>query len=163
MKILLKKDISFFKQNDLFEYRLFKNDSGHSWHGAIYCANLHGNSTQAIHELPDGYTPEDWNHESSYLSNKSSQFGAVSCSNCCTRRRHFLNWPADAFYSIQVKDKILWAYNRDSTIELRDYIASHDRDIYAYNWTFFLLHIPTSFKKRNIRDTVIKKLNKILK
>jgi len=62
VKIALKKDVPFFEQSDLFEYYLFKDSCGHNWHGATYYANLHGGSTAAIRDLPEGYVPENWNH-----------------------------------------------------------------------------------------------------
>ena len=61
-KIELKADVSFFKNNSLFDYQIFSDYSGHKWHAAIYFAGLHGGSVSAIHDLPEGYKPECWAH-----------------------------------------------------------------------------------------------------
>lgn len=162
VKISLKKDVPFFEESDLFEYYQFKDSCGHKWHGAAYYANLHGGCTQAIRELPEGYKPEDWNHSKYLTRSHSIDLGAISCSHCQTRQPYILQWPDDAFYSISIKGKSLWAFNRESAVELRDYIASSERKTNNYRWASFLLHIPTTFKKQNVRDNVVKKINKVL-
>ena len=162
VKISLKKDVPFFKKNDLFDYRVFKDSCGHKWHGAIYYTNLHGGSTTAIRDLPEGYKPENWNHSRYLMRNHGTDLGAISCSNCHVRRPYYLQWPNDAFYSIALKGEVLWAFNRESAVELRDYIASNERKTGKYKWARFLLHIPSIFKKQNVRDNVDKQINKIL-
>ncbi len=162
VRISLKKDVLFFEQNDLFEYAQFKDSSGHKWHGAVYYPNLHGGSTKAIRELPEGYKPKDWNHSKYLMRNHNTDLGAVSCSHCQTRKPYILQWPNDAFYSISIKGEILWAFNRESAVDLRDYIASGERKTEKYKWASFLLHVPTAFKKQNTRDNVVKKINKVL-
>ncbi len=96
------------------------------------------------------------------MRNHNTDLGAVSCNNCQTRKPYILQWPNDAFYSISIKDEILWAFNRESAVDLRDYIASGERKTEKYKWASFLLHVPTAFKKQNTRDNVVKKINKVL-
>jgi hypothetical protein len=162
VKIALKKDVPFFEQSDLFEYYLFKDSCGHNWHGATYYANLHGGSTQAIRDLPEGYAPENWNHSKYLTRNQDIDLGSFSCAHCQTRKPYILQWPSDAYYSISYKGEVLWAFNRESAVELRDYIASNERKTEKYKWGSFLLHIPTLFKKQNARDNVIKQINRVL-
>ena len=162
VKISLKRDVPFFEESDLFDYSLFKDSCGHKWHGAIYYANLHGGSTEAIRDLPEGYNPEDWNHSKYLTRNHGIDLGAFSCGGCQARKPYILKWPDDAFYSISFKGELLWAFNRESTVELRDYIASKERKTEKYKWAKFLLHIPTSFKKQNARDNVVKQINRVL-
>ncbi|TCK02592.1 hypothetical protein [Marinobacterium mangrovicola] len=162
VRITLKKDIAFFEESDLFEYYQFKDSCGHKWHGAVFYANLHGGSTEAIHELPEGYKPENWNHSKYLTRSQGTDLGSVSCGHCHTRKPYILNWPYDAFYSINVKNKTLWAFNRESAVDLRDYIESTDRKTSKYRWASFLLHIPTTFKKHSVRDSVVKKINRLL-
>jgi len=162
VKIALKKDVPFFEQSDLFEYYLFKDSCGHNWHGATYYVNLHGGSTAAIRDLPEGYAPENWNHSKYLIRNHGLDLGAFSCTHCQTRKPYILQWPSDAFYSISYKGEVLWAFNRESAVELRDYIASNERKTEKYKWASFLLHIPTLFKKQNARDNVIKQINRVL-
>ena len=86
VKISLKKDVPFFEESVLFEYQMFKDSCGHKWHGAIYYANLHGGSTEAIRNLPEGYKPENWNHSKYLYRNHGSDLGAVSCRKCHMRK-----------------------------------------------------------------------------
>jgi len=162
VKIALRKDVPFFEQSDLFEYYLFKDSCGHKWHGAVYYANLHGGSISAIRNLPEGYVPENWNHSKYLTRNHGLDLGAFGCTHCQTRKPYMLQWPSDAFYSISYKGEVLWAFNRESAVDLRDYIASTERKTEKYKWSRFLLHIPTVFKKQNSRDNVIKQINRVL-
>jgi hypothetical protein len=162
VKISLKKDITYFEDSDLFDYSIFKDSCGHKWHGAIYYANLHGNSTATIRDLPVGYKPDDWNHSKYLIRSHGTDLGAFCCDHCYARQPYILQWPKDAFYSISYKGEVLWAFNRESAIELRDYIASIDRETHNYKWASFLLHIPTSFKKQNARDNIVKQINRAL-
>ncbi len=163
VKISLKKDISFFEASDLFEYRKFKDSCGHIWHGAVYYAGLHGRSTQAIRDLPQGYEPENWGHSKYLMRNHGTDLGSVTCNQCHLRTPYILDWPHDAFFKISVKGQELWAFNRESAVDLRDYIESTERKTDQYRWSRFLLHIPTTFKKQNVRDSVVKKLTKALR
>ncbi|WP_325894996.1 hypothetical protein [Grimontia sp. NTOU-MAR1] len=160
VKISLKKDVPFFKQSDIFEYSIFKDGCGHKWHGAIYFANLHGGSINAITDLPDGYSPENWSHSKYLTRNHGLDLGAFSCSHCQTRKPYILQWPQDAYYSFSYKGEVLWAFNRESAVDLRDYIASNERKTEKFKWASFLLHIPTIFKKQNARDNIVKQINK---
>lgn len=162
VKITLKKDISFFEKNSLFDYSLFKDSCGHKWHGAIYYANLHGNSTDAIRDLPEGYEAEDWNHSKYLTRSHGTDLGAFCCNHCQTRQRYILQWPNDAFYSISYKGEALWAFNLESAFDLRDFIASKERETKKYKWASFLLHIPTLFKKQNARNNIVKQINRVL-
>ncbi|MDN7123448.1 hypothetical protein J6I90_00965 [Pseudidiomarina sp. 1APP75-32.1] len=162
VKIKFKKDVPFFEQSDVFEYAVFTDSSGHKWHGAIYFANLHGGSIDAINSLPDGYSPKNWAHSKYLIRNHNLDLGAVSCSHCHTRKPYILRWPEDAYYSISYKGEALWAFNRESAVDLRDYIKSNERKTEKYKWAKFLMHIPTVFKKQNARSNIVKQLNKVL-
>ncbi len=82
--------------------------------------------------------------------------------NCHFRGKHVLNWPSDAYFSIAYKSDVLWAFNRESALELKKYIQSNDRDTSKYKWSNFLLHIPSLFKQSGARDEVVKRLNGVL-
>ena len=161
VKISLKKDVPFFEESVLFEYQMFKDSCGHKWHGAIYYANLHGGSTEAIRNLPEGYKPENWNHSKYLYRNHGSDLGAVSCSKCHMRKPYTLQWPSDAYFSLPIKGEVLWAFNRESAVDLRDYIASSERKTKDHKWSSFLLHIPTTFKKQNVRGSVVKQIDRL--
>ncbi len=162
VRIHLKSDVEFFKKHKVFEYREFQDSCGHFWHGALYFQGLHGSPHQAIHELPDGYSARDWEH-SRYLCNRNGlRAGSIRCSNCQVRGMHMLNWPDDAYFSIAHRGHVLWAFHRESAVELMQYLLSDDRSISRYRWTSFLLHVPSVFKVRKARDAVVKQLCKLL-
>lgn len=162
VRIELKKDIKFFEDNDLFEYKIFSDSCGHKWHGALYFAGLHGNSTSAISELPDGYKREFWSHSKYLYRSHGTDLGSIRCTNCNLNKKHILKWPNEAYFSVEHKGEQLWAFNRESSVDLRDFIKSIERNVDDYKWRNFLLHIPTVFKKKNNRDIVVKKLNRLL-
>ncbi len=162
VKIEQKKDVPFFESSDIFDYHIFKDSCGHKWHGAIYYALLHGRSTQAITNLPEGYMPSNWDHSKYLKRNHRLDLGAYSCSACHSRKKYILNWPYDAYYSVTYKGQQLWAFNHESSLELRDFIASNDRKTVNYSWSSFLLHIPALFKKKSARENIVKQINRLL-
>jgi len=162
VKIELKKDIEFFKNSSVFEYEVFKDACGHKWHGALYCAGLHGGDVNAIDDLPDGYKKENWSHSRYLYRSHGLDIGSVNCSGCFLRRNHQLNWPEEAYFSIEYKGHQLWAFNRESAAELREYIHGSVRKHEKYKWNNFLLHVPAVFKRQGTRDHVVKKLSRLL-
>ncbi|RFA26609.1 hypothetical protein CAI21_16765 [Alkalilimnicola ehrlichii] len=162
VKIRLKNDVPFFQKSKLFDYQLFQDSCGHRWHGAIFYAGLHAGSVAAIRSLPEGYTPENWAHSRYLYRSHGLDIGSVNCSSCGLIQKHDLDWPSDAFFSIQYKGQELWAFNQESAKDLRDFIADIARDIDDYKWRHFLLHIPSIFKKRGAREHVVKHLNRLL-
>ncbi len=162
VKIDLKKDIEFFQNSSLFDYYKFSDTCGHRWHAALYYPGLHG-GVGAIGALPDGYKPEDWAHSKYMYRSHGLDIGSLYCQSCHLRTKHELSWPKEAFFSIQHKGKHLWAFNRESAVQLRDYIASNSRDVDNFKWQCFLLHIPSEFKQKKAREGVIKKLDRLIK
>ena len=162
VRIELKKDIEFFKNSSLFDYQTFMDSCGHKWHGAIYYAGLHGGSVNSINELPSGYRKESWKHSKYLYRNHGLDIGSINCPNCHLRRKHQLNWPLEAYFSIEHKGNQLWAFNRESACDLRDYLENNNRKHGEYKWSNFLLHVPTVFKKQGARDNAVKQLNRIL-
>lgn len=162
VKIKLKSDVAFFQNSKLFDYELFTDSCGHKWHGAIFYAGLHGGSVKAIHELPEGYKAEDWEHSRYLYRNHGLDIGSIACPNCHLSQKHILSWPGDAYFSIEYKGQQLWAFDRDSANELKEYIMDKDRNVDKYKWRNFLLHIPTVFKKQGAREYVVKHIDRLL-
>ena len=162
VKINLKEDVPFFQDSSLFEYYLFSDHCGHKWHGAIYFAGLHGGSVDAITELPDGYKPEYWKHSQYLMRNHGLDLGSIRCVSCNTNKMHTLDWPNEAFFSIGYKGKQLWAFDRESAIDLRDFITSTGRNIDNYKWRNFLLYVPSIFTSKKARESVTKLLDRLL-
>lgn len=158
--IQLKADIPYFQESNLFDYHMFKESCGDSWHCAVFYPGLH--SYIAPEKLPDGPAKKSFlqnGHRPSYLNDK---LGSVVCHSCGCRRKHTLSWPEEAFFAIEFKSKVLWAYNRASALELRDYIASKDRKKRDYKYSGLLKFLPTIFLDRKNRDKLVSKLDKML-
>lgn len=161
VKIALKKDISFFQQNKLFEYQLLIDSCGHKWHGAFFFEGLHG-SVKSITGLPEGYSPNNWAHSKYLKRSHGFDLGSVRCNCCGTNQVHAIDWPNEAYYSIEYKGHQLWAFNRESATDLHSFISGDERKVSDYKWRGFLLHIPTVFKTKKAREPVVKKLNRLL-
>ena len=162
VKLKLKSDVTYFQNSKLFDYELFTDSCGHKWHGAIYYAGLHGGSVKAINELPEGYKAEDWEHSRYLYRNHGLDIGSITCPNCHLNQNHILSWPSDAYFSIEYKGQQLWAFDRESVNELKEYITDKHRNVDKYKWRNFLLHIPTVFKKQGAREYVVKHINRLL-
>jgi hypothetical protein len=163
VRIKEKKDVQFFKDSDQFEYLLCQNRLGHKWHAALFFPGLHGRTVNTIRELPDGYAPSEWAHSKYLYRSSNRDVGSVDCSQCGLRQIHHLKWPQDAYYQIEYKGQILWAFDRETANELKEYILSKDRDRAKFQWQFFLLHVPAIFLKQNAREEIVKKLEKLLR
>ncbi len=160
IKIAQKKDVEYFSKSKIFEYRQFQDFCGHKWHAAIFYHGLH--SLANISDLPQGYSVDDFKH-----SKYSRQFppfglGAIICTKCMLRQKASLDWPKDAFYQCEFKGRSLWAFNRESLVDLKNFIASDTRQTGDYKYSGFLLHIPSIFLDRKNRGAVVKKLDKLL-
>ena len=162
VRIREKKDILFFQENDQFDYLLCKDSCGHSWHAAVYYAGLHGRTVDTIRELPEGYDRLDWAHSKFLYRGSGLDSGSITCPSCCLHRRYELQWLHNAFFQIEFKRDLLWAFNLETAIELRDYIMSSNRDRSDYKWRSFLMKIPKKFLLQGARDTVSKRLKKII-
>lgn len=161
-RIELKADVEFFKNCTQFEYRQLQDSCGHYWHGALYYAGLHGDPRVALGNLPSGYEPSNWNHSKYLYRSHGMDIGSVHCEHCHLRKKHSINWPSDAYYSVSYKNNVLWAFNRESACDLHDFILSKTRDISKYRWSSFLLHVPTVFKTLKARELVAQKLFRLL-
>lgn len=132
--------------------------------GTVHCFSLgyNGRTVNTIRELPEGYAPSDWAHSQYVYRSSNLDIGSTDCDQCGNRQLHQLKWPQDAYYQIEYKGQILWAFNRETAKELKEYILSVDRDRTKFQWQSFLLHVPTVFLKQNSRDEIVKKLKKLL-
>ncbi|KQV59069.1 hypothetical protein [Duganella sp. Root336D2] len=162
VRIKLKADVQFFQKSSMFDYQQFHDSCGHSWHAAIYFQGLHGRPQPVIQELPEGYAAGDWDH-SRYLKNRSGwPVGSIRCGSCHMRGKHVLKWPAEAYFAISYRNRVLWAFHRESAIDLMQYLQSRERSRSRYRWGFFLLYVPTVFKTGKAREYVVKQLGKLL-
>jgi len=159
VRIRLNKDIPYFKASPHFEYIRYKNSEGQRSSHACYYHTLRSESFPQITDLPEGYSADDWANKEYHQPNRSLYLGAVICGRCGIRRKHSLKWPEEAYFQIAYRGKILWAFNRESTVELIQYIGSIDRDRSAYKYKPFLLKLPSEFLAASARDEIVKRLS----
>lgn len=89
--------------------------------------------------------------------------GVSICGACGNSNEHVLQWPKDAYYAVEVDGKALWAWTRDATIALKDFIASNDREPSAYpGHERFLRHIPKEFLLAKHRELAVRRLQRLL-
>lgn len=162
VQIKLKKDIEHFQLSDQFDYHFFQDRSGQRWHAAVFYPGLHGGSTKSISSLPEGYAPELWNHSRYLTEHHDIPWGSFICTSCNKQSKHVLQWPEDAFYLVSHKGQSLWAFDRESAVELRDFIQSTSRNENDFRWERFLRHVPTVFKHQKNRDRIVKQIDKLL-
>jgi len=162
VRIKLAADVEYFQKSDVFEYQLFEDSNGSRWHGAVFYHGLRGRSSAAISDLPEGYRVEDWDHSPYLYRTHGIDVGAVVCGSCGYRKKHRLSWPDEAFFQVDYKGEVLWAFDRESATELLDHIRSEDRNRERAKWRAFLRHVPSHFLKKKARDDVSKKLRKLL-
>lgn len=89
----------------------------------------------------------------------------VDCSACVARYQHTLDWPADAFYQTDSSVGLIWTYNRNHALRLRDYIASTTRSQVQVDDVFarFLRLVPPAAKQAKRREEVCKRLDRLLR
>ena len=88
--------------------------------------------------------------------------GKLSCLACVLVKQHVIEWPRDAYFSFSVRNKVLWAWNRQHAIDIRDYLSSTDRVEKNYNHAESLYLIPEVFKTAKNRSKCVEAINKSL-
>lgn len=162
VKIRFKKDVPYFQKSKVFEYRKTRNHDGHGVNLACYYHKLNNQTLPEISDFPEGYAITDWAHSNYIYRIHGMDDGTAVCTKCDLRRKHKLKWPDEAYYRVNVKRQTLWAFNRQSALDLRDYIKSEDRDRSIYKYRSFLLKVPSYFQAKAFRDLIVKRLTAIL-
>ena len=161
VRIRRKADVDFFRRSRVFDYEFVHGGRCGSWHAAIYFHGLHRRALPSEKDVPPGYAPDDWAHSRYWV--RSCDVGTIRCSRCRKNLKHTLDWPHDAYFQARVAGEVLWAFNRESLCALRDYIASADRKRPVPKpWGSFLDKVPTRFLRAKVRETAIKKLERLL-
>jgi sarcosine oxidase delta subunit len=164
VRIARKAEVPFFQKSKLFDYVFVKGRwHGQDWHAAVFHAGLHG-GIGAIKALPKGYAPEDWAHSKYFVRSQQTDRGTVVCAACGLRRKHRLAWPSDAWFQVEHRGKVLWAFDRSSANALRELIAATGarKKTRRDRWSSFLLHVPKEFLAASARDSLGKKLDRLL-
>jgi hypothetical protein len=169
IKISRKEDIDYFKNSKIFDYQQFDTPTGRL-HAAIFYHGLH--SVNEIKNLPEGYSIDifekapNWDRTHKAYSSEPAlinivNMGATYCTTCGYRRKAKLHWPEDAYYQCSIKNHTLWAFNKEYLVALIDYIQSSHRHR-PEEYYLFLLHLPSIFLERKNRETIVKKLTRML-
>lgn len=155
-----KADASLFDQQ-WFVAKTFKTEYS-KWPGMLFFPRP--NAVCSWQEkCPEKYRhASSWPHMANASGTDGVDLGYLYCPQCHFAAKHVLNWPADAYYTIQYRDHVLWAFNRDMMVEIRNYIHAPTRsDLYPVE-PVIIRHLPTFFKRAKNRDTLVKKLDKLL-
>lgn len=87
----------------------------------------------------------------------------ISCLSCGFTGVKMIQWPEDAFWKFNIRGRLLWAWSKEHSAEMLDYLRSSDREVFRYKYFVALLHIPEHFKLAKNRPIVIKKVEGALK
>ncbi len=88
--------------------------------------------------------------------------GYVSCLSCGLTKVKTIQWPQDAYYKINVRGNVLWAWNEEHAKDIRDYLNSTSRVRRNFTYVASLYHIPEIFKLAKNRKKCVLGLNKII-
>lgn len=153
-----KKYRPFFESHATFETALLYHPKQYIYQFcAIFYPALHPNPEQYLNEIPKGY--KFLEYSARFLM---KNHGVVTCSSCFMKAKYMLKWPEDAYYYIEYKGQLLWAYHLDAFISIYDYIQSKQRHRRKSGHVIYLLHIPHHFLTQHARNEVIKKMHRLL-
>lgn len=156
-----KADVSLFEK-DYFEFRYFNERHAKKWPGILFFPKqLSGRNWQK--KLPEKYQKQRTiPHMAKNACTDGTSLGLVSCHKCFSESKHTLDWPNDAYYAIEHKGNLLWAYDKEMMIEIKDYIQTTVRgNLFAIE-SIIIRHLPTVFKLVRNRDAIVKKINKLI-
>ncbi|MCB1388102.1 MAG: hypothetical protein KDK12_02960 [Rhodobacteraceae bacterium] len=113
--------------------------------------------------LPAGYDPRDWSPRwRGGTAGPLSEY-SVLCDRCGLREVRAVSWPADAFFQIEHRGHVLWAWDRETALVLCDYVAGADRRLgYTDPNLAFLKRVPSAFLTAKAREPVVRKLRRRL-
>lgn len=156
-------EVAYFQRSRDFEYQLMDGGIAGKWHAAVYYHGLRRRSLTSVKNLPVGYGASDWDHSRYWYRSHGRDWGTLSCPVCVRPRKHLLSWPHDAWFQIEVRGAVLWAFHEESLLVLRDYIASEQRAPQRRKrWSWFLLKVPSHFLSAKVRPEAVKKLSRLL-
>lgn len=156
-----KKDAHLF-ENEQFEIKLFNQRFVHKWPGVLFFPPLFG-AVSWREKLPEKYQgASTWEHRANSAFTDGTDLGLICCHQCMAKQKHQLEWPQDAFYSIEFKGHLLWAFNKVMMQQIRDYIQAKDRDAVFASEPIVIRHLPTVFKLAKNREGLVKKINKLI-
>lgn len=171
--ITRKTDCMYFERSR--DFLVLPATHAGSYKRAAYFPDV-GNSLENISRLPEDHSIEKWqSSKSGFTLDGQGGLGVMTCTRCHQRRRHDLQWPDDAYFSVDYRGHRLWAYNRAYAVKLMNYIRSNerrkgikgyidrgDRKIEIDGIDNFLHRIPKVFQSKRARHHIVNKLKKKL-
>jgi hypothetical protein len=160
-----KIDREYFDKSKHFS-AFYTKHHGRFQYNVWYDTGL-GKNIDNVSDLPDGYTASDFKPSRYSWPLRKFSRGVIACNHCTLRRRANINWPEQAYFSVEYKNKKLWAFNREMAQAILEYLKDPSRKKFsqssknqtAYGW---LNNLPTVFQTKKATPQVIKKLEKLL-
>ena len=144
----------WFHRSRSFELQKIQLSGGARQVVAMHYPGLRGKSLETIDEFPPGHSADNWRHSQYLVRSVTGQDGTLACRSCDVRRKHRLRWPNDAWFQIEYRGRLLWAFDRDMASRLLAYIEGKIRP--GPDWQ--LLKVPAHFRSAKARDEVAKRL-----
>ena len=160
-----KADRKYFENSKHFD-TFYTKHYGRYQYEVWYDAGL-SNPLDNIHDLPEGYSAGVFKRSKYLRPLPNFSRGVISCNNCTLRRRTNIDWPKQAYFKLDYRNNILWAYDRKMALAILEYlkdpsrkkVSQSIRNKTSYNW---LNNLPTVFQTKKATPHVIKKLEKLL-
>lgn len=152
-----REDLPVFQTSSDFEC-IYIYDGGTFCNAAAFYPGLTRTSLPPDETLPERYHLGRSDKWGSCFALNSRPQGTLVCLGCDLRRKHSLDWPVDAYFQIEHKGSVLWAYDRGTATELLEFINSDGREAAKFEHGRFLRRIPTLFLQASNRSAVTKKL-----
>jgi hypothetical protein len=111
----------------------------------------------AVERFPETFPWRD--PDNPYVHHTRNEvWGVLSCWKCGHRRKHLLNWPADAFYAIETSAGTLWAYTREHFVQIRRHIAGER----VRAGQFDMNRLPKQLLQKRNRDRLLRDMDAFL-
>lgn len=149
-----RKDRDWFRRSRAFEMRKVERHDGARHVVAMHYRGLRGPSLDVISDMPAAHSPADWHHSRYHVRTTTAHEGTVTCSACALRRKHRLDWPRDAWFQIEYRGRVLWAFDRDMALRLLSHIQGKMRPSPDAQ----LLKVPAHFRTAKARNEVARRL-----
>jgi len=110
----------------------------------------------AVERFPDTFPWKDPNNPYVQVV-RNEVWGVLSCGKCGHRRKHLLNWPADAFYVIETSAGALWAYTREHLVQIRQRISGE-----SSGGPFDMNRLPRQFLLKRTQARLLREIDAFL-
>lgn len=130
---------------------------------SVICPNCEKESNCSEICISKTYNGRKQFYKSGKNSEKKGEFLVkINCIHCGYTNEKQVSWPKDAYWTFDIKGEILWAWSKEHSEVILEYIVSKDREQLGRHGSS-LFHIPKHFKLAKNRDTVVRKIEKRLK